>query len=152
MTPGRSDLEAGSEQSWSAFGNWTTGTDARALFVTLVCVTGAALSQKVRYRFRARRSMFAGSGADFVAGAVLSQGRVQISWQTQHFSGRRNALDFVAGAALSQGQAQTAWQAQHFGKVRYRFRGRRSTFARSGSDFLAGAPLFARCDRWVQPR
>ena len=54
----------------------------------------------------------------------------------------------MAGAALSQGrhnafagQVQISQQAQHFRKVRYRFRGRRSTFARSGTDFVAGAIL-----------
>ena len=50
----------------------------------------------------------------------------------------------MAGAALSQrrrnafaGQVQISRQAQHFRKVRYKFRGRRGTFARSGTDFLA---------------
>ena len=42
----------------------------------------------------------------------------------------RSSIDFVAGAALSQGQVSISWQAQHFRKVKYRFRGRRSTFAR----------------------
>ena len=53
---------------------------------------------------------------------------------------------FVAGAALSQGRVQILWQAQHSGKVRYRFRGRRSTFARSGTHFASCAGLrgFAR--------
>ena len=37
----------------------------------------------------------------------------------------------MAGAALAQGQVHISWQAQHFRKVKYRFRGRRSTFARS---------------------
>ena len=55
-------------------------------------------------------------------------------------------IHFVAGAALS--QVQFSWQAQHFRKVgamlsqvRYRFRSRRSTFARFGTDFAAGAGL-----------
>ena len=54
----------------------------------------------------------------------------------------------MAGAALSQGgrnafagQVQISRQVQHFRKVRYRFRGRRCTFARSDTDFLAGAIL-----------
>ena len=47
----------------------------------------------------------------------------------------------MAGAALSQGQVQISWQAQHFRKVKYRFRGRRSAFARSSVDFVAGAAL-----------
>ena len=53
----------------------------------------------------------------------------------------RSSIDFVAGAALSQGQVSISWQAQHFCKVKYRFRGRRSTFARSSIDFVAGATL-----------
>ena len=54
----------------------------------------------------------------------------------------------MAGKALSQGQVQISWQAQHFRKVgamlsqvRCRFRGRRSTFARCGTDFAASAAL-----------
>ena len=54
----------------------------------------------------------------------------------------------MSGAALSQGrrtavagQVQISWQAQHFRKVRYRFCGRHSTFARSGTDFVAGTIL-----------
>ena len=47
----------------------------------------------------------------------------------------------MASAALSQGQVEISWQAQHFRKVKYRFRGRRSTFARSSRDFVAGAAL-----------
>ena len=54
----------------------------------------------------------------------------------------------MARAALSQGrrnafagQVQISWQAQRFRKVRYRFRGRRSTFARCGPDFVAGTIL-----------
>ena len=76
--------------------------------------------RKVKHRFRARRNTFARSSTDFVAGAALSQGQVEVSWQAQHF--------------LSQGQVYSSWQAQHFRKVQYRFRGRRSTFARSGAD------------------
>ena len=68
--------------------------------------------RKVKYRFRGRRSTFA-----------------------------RSSKDFVAGAALWQGQVQISWQAQHFRKVKYRFCGRRSTFARSSRDFVAGAAL-----------
>ena len=48
----------------------------------------------------------------------------------------------MAGAALSQGQVQISWQAQRFRKVKYRFPGSRSsTFARSSADFVAGAAL-----------
>ena len=109
--------------------------------------------RKVKYRFRGRRSTFARSSAKFVAGAALSQGQVQNSWQAHHFRkvkyricGRcstfaRSSAKFVARAALSQGQVQISWQAQHFRKVKYRFRGRRSTFARSSIDFVAGAAL-----------
>ena len=68
-----------------------------------------------------------------VAGAALSKGQVQISWQAQHFRkvNFSQGLNCVAGAALSTGQVQISWQAQHFRKVKCRFRGRRSTFARS---------------------
>ena len=45
----------------------------------------------------------------------------------------------MAGAALWQCKVQIPWQAQHFRKVRYRLRGRHSTFARSATDFAAGA-------------
>ena len=102
---------------------------------------------------RGRRSTFKRSGADFKAGAALSQGQVYISWQAQHFRkvkcqipGRRSTFarssaDFVAGAALSQGQVPNSGQPQHFHKVKYRFRGRRSSFARSSAKFVAGATL-----------
>ena len=77
---------------------------------------------KKTYSFRGRRSTFARSGTNFVARAALSQGR-------------RNAFaGFAAGAALSQGAVQISWQSQYFRKVRYRFRSRRGTFARSGTD------------------
>ena len=78
-----------------------------------------------------------------MAGAELSQGQVQISWQAQHFRKVKfsQGLNGVAGAALSKGQVQVSWQAQHFRKVKYRFRGRRITFARSSKDFAAGASL-----------
>ena len=45
----------------------------------------------------------------------------------------RSGTDFVAGAACSQGQVQISWQTQQFRKVRYRFRGRRNTFASKGA-------------------
>ena len=100
-----------------------------------------------------RRSTFARSSIDFVAGAALSQGQVSISWQAQHFRkvkcqirGRRSTFarsstKFVAGASLSQGQVQNLWQVQHFRKVKCKIRGTRSTFARSRTDFVAGAAL-----------
>ena len=56
----------------------------------------------------------------------------------QHFSKVRHG--FAAGAILSQGAVQISRQAQHFRK-RYGFRGRRSTFARYGAEFDAGAAL-----------
>ena len=115
-----------------------------------------------RCRFSGTRSTFPRYGTDFVAGTVLSQGQVQISRQAQHFRkaryrfrGRRSTFarygtDFVAGTVLSRGQVQISRQAQHFRKARYRFRGRRSkvrysfhdrrsTFARFGAEFDAGA-------------
>ena len=52
----------------------------------------------------------------------------------------------MAGAALSQGQVQISWQAQHFREAKYRLRGRRSifarAFARSSTDCVAGAVLW----------
>ena len=42
--------------------------------------------------------------------------------------------DFAAGAALSQGQVQISWQAQCLRKVRYRFCFRCRTFAGFGTD------------------
>ena len=78
-------------------------------------MAGAALSQGQvfpRFELRGRRSTFA-----------------------------RSSTDFVAGAALSQGQAQISWQVQHVHKVKYRIRGRCSTFARSSAKFVAGAAL-----------
>ena len=95
------------------------------------------LSQ-VRYRFRGRRSAFARSGTDVVAGTTLSEGQVQISQQAQHFSKVRDR--FAAGAGLSQGAVQISRQAQHFRK-RCQFRGRRSTFARYCAEFDTGATL-----------
>ena len=104
-----------------------------------------------RIELRGRRSTFARSSIDFVAGAALSQGQVPNSWQAQHFRkvkykirGRRitfarSSTECVAGAALSQGQVQNSWHAQHFRKVKYRFCGRRSTLARSSTDLVAGA-------------
>ena len=51
------------------------------------------------------------------------------------------AFSQVKGAALSQGQVHISWQAQHFRKVKYRIRGKRSTFARSSTEFVASAAL-----------
>ena len=92
-------------------------------------------------------------GLNCVAGAALSKGQVQISWQAQHFRkvkysfrGRRSTFarsskDFVAGAAFSPGQVQNSWQVKHFRKIKCRMRDRRSILARSGVDFVAGAAL-----------
>ena len=144
-----------------------------------------------RFELRGRRSTFARSSIDFVAGAALSQGQVSISWQAQHFRKVLRPLSASWGMArcrkrwrcawiglpdcaqttsaatpvrrrsravsersrngLGDGPIGTAarrfrkvwiaWQAQHFRKVKYRFRGRRSTFARSSDKFVAGAAL-----------
>ena len=66
----------------------------------------------------------AASGTDFMTGTVLSQGTVQIL-QGQHF--RKAWYREGAGAAASQGQVQISCG--------------RSTFARSGTEFVAGAAL-----------
>ena len=91
---------------------------------------------------RGRRSTFAMSSADFVAGAALSQSQVQISWQAQYYCKvkyrlrcrrsifARSSADFVAGAALSQGEVQILWQGQYYCKVKSVFRGRGSILAR----------------------
>ena len=112
-----------------------------------------AVSDHVRRRAHWHGNAEVSQGLNCVAGAAFWQGRVQISWQAQHFQkvrcrfqGRRStfarsSVDFVAGAALSQGQVPNSWQAQHFRKVKYRFRGRRSRFARSSAKFVAGAAL-----------
>ena len=112
---------------------------------------------KVGYRFRGRRSTFARSSADFVAGAVFSyfwhglhwhgraRRRMQISWEGQHFRKVRHRLlgrgsvfarsrtDFLAGAAFAQGQVHNSWQGQHSRKVKHRFRGSRNTFVIEGT-------------------
>ena len=56
--------------------------------------------RKVKHRFRGRGSIFAGSRTYFVAVAAFSQGQ-------------------VAGAAISQGEVQISWQAQYFRDRRY---------------------------------
>ena len=62
---------------------------------------------------------------------VPTQGQVQISWQAQH-------------VVPTQGQVQISWQqAQHFRKVKCRFRGRHSMFARPGVRLT---------DRWIEHR
>ena len=100
----------------------------------LNCVAGATL----RCRFRGRRNTFESLGADFVAGAALSQGQSQISWRSTF---TRSCTYFVPGAALSQSEAQNSWQAHHVRKVKYKVCGRCSTFARSSAKSVAGAAL-----------
>ena len=95
------------------------------------------LSQ-VRYRFRGRRSPFARCGTDFAAGAALSQGAVQISWQAQYF--RKVRYQFHSRRSTLARSGTDSRQVQDFCKVRSRFRGRRSTVAR-GTNFAAGAAL-----------
>ena len=96
------------------------------------------------FELRGRRIILARSGADFVAGAALSQcqlfSRFELHGRRSTFE--RSGADYVASAALSQGQVQISWQAQHFGKVKCRFCGRGGTFARSSADFVAGAALW----------
>ena len=62
--------------------------------------------------------------------------KVRYRFRSRRFSKVR--YRFAAGAILSPGAVQIARQAQHFRK-RYQFRGRRSTFARYGAEFDAGA-------------
>ena len=78
--------------------------------------------RKVRYRFRGRRSTFARYGTDFAAGSTFA----------------RSGTYFVAGAVLSQGKVQSSW---HFRKIRYIFRGRRSTFTQPTAHFHLLKPL-----------
>ena len=90
-------------------------------------MAGVALSQGqvfLRVELLGRRITLARSGAD--PGATFE----------------RSGADYAAGAALSQGHVQISWQVQHFHKVKYRFRGRGSTFARSRADLKAGAALW----------
>ena len=55
--------------------------------------------RKVRYRSFGRRS-------------TVARSDLQISRQAQHFP---HGTDFLAGTVLSQGQVQISWQAQHLG-------------------------------------
>ena len=95
-----------------------------------------AVSDHVRRRAHWHGDAEVSQGLNCVAGAAFWQGRVQISWQAQHFRkvNFSQGLNCVAGAALSTGQVQISRQAQHFRKVKYRNRGRRSTFASLGTD------------------
>ena len=102
-----------------------------------------AVSERSRRRAQWHGNAEVSQGLNCVAGAAFWQGRVQISWQAQHFHKVKfsQGLSCMAGAALSIGQVQISWQAQHFRKVKYRIRGRCSTFDWSGADFVAGAAL-----------
>ena len=105
------------------------------------------LSERVRTMLGARAHWHGNAkvslGLNCVAGAALSQGPVQVSWQSQHFRKVKfsQGLNGVAGAALSKGQVKISWHAHHFRKVKCRIRGRCSTFARSSTDFVTGASL-----------
>ena len=118
--------------SWQARHFLTSGTDASQIPLARTrkaahadFVAGAAFSRgqeqiswqgrhcrRVKYIFRGRGSISAGSRAYFVAGTALSQGHVHISWQVQHFRkvkciirGRRSTFaksTFAAGAQKSQ--------------------------------------------------
>ena len=134
-----------------------------------------------RFELRGRRSTFARSSIDFVAGAALSRGRVQISWQAQHFRKVLRPLSASWGIAscrnvgamrelgfrtvrkpprsrrLYGGGLGTVPERSRNGLgtvsetgplarpregfARFELRGRRSTFARSSIDFVAGAAL-----------
>ena len=65
--------------------------------------------------------------------------RVELRGRRSTFA--RSSIEFVAGAALSQGQVQNSCQAQHFRKVKCRIRGRCSLFAGSSKDSVARAAL-----------
>ena len=71
-----------------------TGSEAACRFHKVSVAWQAQHFRKVKYRFRGRRSTFARSRVDFVAGAALAQ----------HFRKVRSSINFVAGTALSQGQ------------------------------------------------
>ena len=134
-----------------------------------------------RFELRGRCSTFARSSIDFVAGAALSRGRVQISWQAQHFRKVLRPLSASWGIAscrnvgamrelgfrtvrkpprsrrLYGGGLGTVPERSRNGLgtvsetgplarpregfARFELRGRRSTFARSSIDFVAGASL-----------
>ena len=66
-------------------------------------------------------------GLNCVAGAAFWQGRVQISWQAQHFRKVKRGTDAQGGACRFRGRGS------RFCKVRYRFRGRRNTFVIEGT-------------------
>ena len=67
-------------------------------------------------------------GCDACTEAVSERSRRRAHWHGR--AKVSQGLNCVAGAALSQGSVKISWQAQHFLKVKCRFRGRRSAFAR----------------------
>ena len=82
-----------------------------------------------------------GTGSERVRRRAHWHGRAKVS----------QGLNCVAGAALSQGQVSISWQAQHFRKVKYRFRGRRSTFASALCELGDGKmqKTLALCVNWA---
>ena len=73
-----------------------------------------------------------------------------LAWQAQRFRQVESNISWHAQHVRPQGPVGVSWQARYFRRVRYRFRGRRdiskakrsrparrTTSARSGSDFLA---------------
>ena len=73
--------------------------------------------RKVRSKFRGRRSTFARSGPDFVAGTALSQGQARFRGRRSTFA--RSGPDFVAHAALF--KVGHRFRGRHFREVRHRF-------------------------------
>ena len=61
-----------------------------------------------RFELQGRRSILVRSGADFVAGAALSQGQLfsRIELRGRRSTFEISSADFKAGAVLSQGQVQ----------------------------------------------
>ena len=94
-------------------------------------------------------------GSNFVAGASLWQGRVQISWQVHHFRtvkcrfrDRRSIFLLLARThrkshwhGRARRRMQISRQGQRFREVRNRFRGKGITFARSSTELVAGAAI-----------
>ena len=69
------------------------------------------------------------AGAALSQGQVFA--RIELRGRSSTFESSSSYV--VAGAALSRGQVQNSWQAQYFRKVKCRFCGRRSTFANLGT-------------------
>ena len=107
---------------------------------SILAWSGAALSQGQllpRVEFRSRRSI--SQGQVQISWQAHHFRKVTSRFHSRRSTFAMSSTDFVAGAALWQDQVQISWQAQHFGKVKYRIRGRRSTFAMSNADFVTGA-------------